>query len=56
MCSRIWSTTLGYSAILASGAHAHHSFAPHFDAEKPVLITGTVSEYEVADPVCLTTT
>jgi hypothetical protein len=50
MCSRIWSTTLGYSAILASGAHAHHSFAPHFDAEKPVLITGTVSEYEQRNP------
>jgi len=29
---------------------AHHSFAPHFDADKPVSITGTIIEYEKRNP------
>jgi hypothetical protein len=29
---------------------AHHSFAPHFDASKPVSISGTVSEFEARNP------
>src|SRR5438552_19183300 len=35
-----------------SGAHAlaHHSFAPHFDAGKPVSISGTVTEFEARNP------
>ncbi|HLF11741.1 MAG TPA: DUF6152 family protein [Gammaproteobacteria bacterium] len=31
-------------------AFAHHSFAPHFDASKPVNIAGTVTEYEARNP------
>ena len=31
-------------------AWAHHSFAPHFDASKPVSISGTVTEYEARNP------
>jgi hypothetical protein len=31
-------------------ALAHHSFAPHFDANKPVSISGTVTEYESRNP------
>jgi hypothetical protein len=31
-------------------AFAHHSFAPHFDANKPVSISGTVTEYESRNP------
>jgi Family of unknown function (DUF6152) len=31
-------------------AGAHHSFAPHFDASKPVSISGTVTEYEARNP------
>jgi len=31
-------------------ALAHHSFAPHFDASKPVTITGTITEYEQRNP------
>src|SRR5882757_4790287 len=31
-------------------AHAHHSFAPHFDASKPVSIPGTVTEFEARNP------
>ena len=37
-------------AILAPGASAHHSFAPHFDASKPADISGTVTEYEARNP------
>ena len=29
---------------------AHHSFAPHFDASKPVSISGAVSEFEGRNP------
>ena len=31
-------------------AFAHHSFAPHFDASKPVSIPGTVTEFEARNP------
>jgi hypothetical protein len=34
----------------APQAHAHHSFAPHFDSSKPVSISGTVKEYEARNP------
>jgi hypothetical protein len=33
--------------LLALG---HHSFAPHFDASKPVSISGTVKEFEARNP------
>lgn len=36
---------LGLQPVLA-----HHSFAPHFDADKPVVITGTITEYERRNP------
>ena len=36
--------------LLAAAAHAHHSFAPHFDVDKPVNISGTVIEYEARNP------
>jgi hypothetical protein len=31
-------------------AFAHHSFAPHFDASKPVSISGSVTEFEARNP------
>ena len=34
----------------APDAHAHHSFAPHFDANKPASISGTVTEFEARNP------
>ena len=40
-------------AVIACGAataSAHHSFAPHFDASKPVNIEGTITEYEGRNP------
>ena len=38
--------------VLLSAAHAsaHHSFAPHFDRNKPVSISGTVKEFEARNP------
>jgi hypothetical protein len=33
-----------------AGPLAHHSFAPHFDAGKPVSISGTITEYEGRNP------
>ena len=41
--------TLG-ALVGAPSALAHHSFAPHFDASKPVSITGTIKEYEARNP------
>jgi Family of unknown function (DUF6152) len=34
----------------APAVFAHHSFAPHFDASKPVSISGTVKEFEARNP------
>jgi hypothetical protein len=36
--------------LWVADAAAHHSFAPHFDASKPVSIEGTVTEYEGRNP------
>ncbi len=37
-------------SFAASAALAHHSFAPHFDAAKPVSISGKVTEFEARNP------
>lgn len=36
--------------LIASTSFAHHSFAPHFDASKPVSISGTLTKFEAANP------
>ena len=41
---------LSIPLFAASAAFAHHSFAPHFDVDKPVEISGTVIEYEARNP------
>lgn len=41
---------LGLLALGLQPALAHHSFAPHFDADKPVVVTGTITEYERRNP------
>jgi hypothetical protein len=43
-------TLLASALLVATAAHAHHSFAPHFDASKPVDITGVVTEFEQRNP------
>jgi len=48
---RVLRTTLAIGVALAArDAVAHHSFAPHFDASKPVSISGTVTEFEARNP------
>ena len=37
-------------AVLSDTPAAHHSFAPHFDRNKPVTISGTVKEFEARNP------
>jgi hypothetical protein len=43
-----------FGGLLLSSAplivFAHHSFAPHFDASKPVEITGPITQYEQRNP------
>jgi hypothetical protein len=41
---------LGLAVLCVADASAHHSFAPHFDASKPVSIDGTVTAYEGRNP------
>jgi len=41
---------LGATVLLTASVQAHHSFAPHFDASKPVSITGVVTEFEQRNP------
>jgi uncharacterized protein DUF6152 len=36
----------GFAAVAA----AHHSFAPHFDSNKPVSISGKVTQFEARNP------
>jgi len=38
------------AAAIAGAASAHHSFAPYFDAGKPVRISGVVTELEARNP------
>ena len=38
------------AALIAPVASAHHSFAPHFDIDKPVSISGVVKEFEARNP------
>lgn len=43
-------TTLAAALLLVGTTQAHHSFAPHFDANKPVDLTGVVTEFEERNP------
>jgi hypothetical protein len=43
-------TPLLLISLLAVPAYAHHSFAPHFDIDKPVEISGKVTQYEARNP------
>jgi hypothetical protein len=48
MRSRI--TVVVAASLGVPAALAHHSFAPHFDGNKPVSISGTVTQYEAQNP------
>jgi hypothetical protein len=43
-------SALLFPLLTAPAAQAHHSFAPHFDIDKPVDISGRVIEYEARNP------
>ena len=43
-------TALLVASLAAPAAFAHHSFAPHFDINKPANIEGVVTEYEARNP------
>jgi hypothetical protein len=47
LCSIVVGSWLGSAPLIALG---HHSFAPHFDASKPVEITGPITEFERRNP------
>jgi hypothetical protein len=52
---RIRPTRTGIAIVIAASVcstttRAHHSFAPHFDKDKPVDISGTVKQYEGRNP------
>jgi hypothetical protein len=38
------------AALVATVAGAHHSFAPHFDINKPVSISGKILQFEARNP------
>jgi hypothetical protein len=42
--------TLATAIALAASVDAHHSFAPHFDINKPADISGTVVTFEARNP------
>lgn len=42
--------TVATGILFTTLVQAHHSFAPHFDASKPVSITGVVTEFEQRNP------
>ncbi len=51
MLSRIAICTFAACILFnVSQTQAHHSFAPYFDANKKVSISGTVKEYESRNP------
>ena len=46
--SKVWAPLA--AALIAPVASAHHSFAPHFDIDKPISISGVVKEFEARNP------
>ena len=44
------STVICILFLFTSDVFAHHSFAPHFDRDQPVNISGTITEYEQRNP------
>jgi hypothetical protein len=43
-------TTLVCLLLLTQSATAHHSSIPHFDADKPIMLEGVVTEFKFVNP------
>ena len=41
---------LSLAAIPGTGGFAHHSFAPHFDSNDTLSVSGTITEFEARNP------
>ena len=50
MRTRLAWVLVAAAAVWAPAAHAHHSFAAEYDANKPVTLKGTVSKIEWTNP------
>ena len=51
MSTRIAVFVAGLGLLLSAGpALAHHAFAAEYDAKKPIMLTGTVTKLEWANP------
>ena len=51
MSNRIAVFVAGLGLLLSAGpALAHHAFAAEYDAKKPIMLTGTVTKLEWANP------
>jgi len=50
MNSRVLVLIAGAAILADSAAYAHHSFAAAFDATKPVVITGVVTDIRLVNP------
>ncbi len=48
--ARVLATGVLAAALPAGSARAHHSFDPHFDRNRPVSISGTITEFEGRNP------
>jgi hypothetical protein len=50
MTVRTTAVTVTFAALAAAAASAHHSFSAEFDPERPVKLTGKVTEVKFSNP------